>query len=109
MRGADVVYWGDLDSHGFAILNRLRAHGVTARSVLMDTATLDAYADLCVPEPAPSTATLEYLTTAERDTLGLLAERGNVRLEQERIDWDHAVAVLIGAAGRPPGSRPAPG
>ena len=31
-----VTYWGDLDSHGFAILNRLRARGVDATSALMD-------------------------------------------------------------------------
>jgi len=103
VRGAGVVYWGDLDSHGFAILNRLRAHGIAARSVLMDTATLEAYADLCVPEPKPSTATLEYLTTGEHDALRLLAERGNMRLEQERIDWAHAVDVLTRAAIGPAG------
>ena len=25
LSGADVVYWGDIDTHGFAILDRLRA------------------------------------------------------------------------------------
>ena len=78
---AQVIYWGDLDSHGFAILNRLRSHGVTARSLLVDTQTLDAYADLCVMEPVPSTARLVYLTAAELETLQVLAKRGNTRLE----------------------------
>lgn len=98
VRAADVVYWGDLDSHGFAILNRLRAHGIAARSVLMDTVTLDAYADLCVPEPKPSTGRLDHLTLDESATLGVLAERGNIRLEQERIEWEHAEAVLAEVA-----------
>ncbi|GAA3327543.1 Wadjet anti-phage system protein JetD domain-containing protein [Paeniglutamicibacter sulfureus] len=98
-RTAQVIYWGDLDSHGFAILNRLRSHGVTARSVLMDIQTLDAYADLCVMEPVPSTARLVYLTAAELETLQVLAERGNTRLEQERIPWERAVATLSRAAG----------
>lgn len=97
-RTAPVVYWGDLDSHGFAILNRLRSHGVTARSVLMDIETLDAYADLCVVEPVPSTARLGYLTAAELETVRVLADRGNTRLEQERIPWEHALATLSRAS-----------
>src|ERR1035441_3595643 len=36
----DVIYWGDIDTHGFAILNRLRHHVSQARSILMDRATL---------------------------------------------------------------------
>ena len=36
----DVVYWGDIDTHGFAILDRLRRHFPRLRSVLMDRATL---------------------------------------------------------------------
>lgn len=102
VRAAGVVYWGDLDSHGFAILNRLRSHGVAARSVLMDTATLDAYADLCVAEPVSSIARLDYLTAAELATVQVLADRGNVRLEQERIPWAHALEALRVAAGTPP-------
>lgn len=96
--GADVVYWGDLDSHGFAILHRLRSHGVPARSVLMDTETLEAFADLCEPEPRPSTGELNLLTAQELATLRVLAERGHVRLEQERIDWNVAVAALTQSA-----------
>ena len=32
---ADVQYWGDIDTHGFAILDRLRAWLPWTRSVLM--------------------------------------------------------------------------
>ena len=39
----DLVYWGDLDTHGFAILNRLRECFPHARSMLMDRATLLAH------------------------------------------------------------------
>ncbi len=37
---ADVAYWGDLDTHGFAILNQLRAWLPQTRSLLMDRETL---------------------------------------------------------------------
>ena len=36
----DLVYWGDIDTHGFAILDRLRHRLPRARSILMDRATL---------------------------------------------------------------------
>ncbi len=36
LRDADIIYWGDLDTYGFAILNRLRARIPQTRSVLMD-------------------------------------------------------------------------
>lgn len=35
-----LYYWGDLDTHGFAILDRLRAHLPHAQALLMDHATL---------------------------------------------------------------------
>jgi hypothetical protein len=92
-----IVYWGDLDSHGLAILNRLRAHLPHARSVLMDVDTLLAHRDLWVPEPAPSTATLEHLTEAERQALHALHDEGSVRLEQERIPWAYALQALRAA------------
>jgi hypothetical protein len=36
----DLTYWGDVDTHGFAILNRLRSRFPDARSILMDRETL---------------------------------------------------------------------
>lgn len=60
LSGAEIVYWGDIDTHGFAILDRLRAWLPATRSVLMD-----------------------------RDTLLTHRERWGTedRPEQERIDW----------------------
>jgi len=40
-----VYYWGDIDTHGFAILDQLRTHIPHARSLLMDRATLLAFED----------------------------------------------------------------
>lgn len=98
VRHADVVYWGDLDSHGFAILNRLRGQSLRARTVLMDVATLEAFIDLAVPEPRPATGELQHLTSDEHAVVTALAERGNARLEQERIPWEHSLAALRAAA-----------
>lgn len=89
-----ILYWGDLDSHGFAILNRYRTHLPQIESVLMDEATLEYHADLWVPEPKPFRGTLPALTPAEARTLARLRDEGDVRLEQERIPWSHVLAVL---------------
>lgn len=99
VRNASVLYWGDLDSHGFAILHRVRAGGVDARSVLMDADTLGRHRELWVAEPRPFRGTLSSLTPAEQAVFDLLHEEGDVRLEQERIAWDHAWSRLTAEFG----------
>lgn len=99
LRSAHLVYWGDLDSHGFAILSELRS--VTpADSVLMDSMTLDAFRDLWVPEPKPARGVLLRLSAEESETLGRLRTAGDPRLEQERIPWPIATAALEAAGFR---------
>lgn len=90
---ADVVYWGDIDTHGFAILDRLRAWLPQARSALMDRETLVAHRDRWVTEDRPTRAVLTRLTPDEYDLYSELVGDGlgeRVRLEQERIDWPWA-------------------
>lgn len=92
---ASVLYWGDLDADGFAILNRLRANGVDARSVLMDSGTLLGYRELWVPDPnGVRPRELPHLTSSEQQTLDLIAAEGGVRLEQERLPWPQVLATL---------------
>ncbi|MGV8882359.1 MAG: Wadjet anti-phage system protein JetD domain-containing protein [Rhodoglobus sp.] len=89
-----VVYWGDLDSQGFAVLHTLRSHHSDVSSVLMDTATLEAHRDLAVIEPIRATGSYSTLTSEETAALAHLREWGNLRLEQERIPWDYAIAAV---------------
>ena len=87
---ARLTYWGDIDTHGFAILDRLRAHYPKAHSLLMDEATLEAHLDLAVTERTPTRATLPRLTAEEGQVYqGLIAHHwgDRLRLEQERISW----------------------
>lgn len=88
---ADIVYWGDIDTHGFAILDRLRVWLPRARSVLMDCETLLAHRDRWVTEDRPAKSALTRLTADEQDLYSELVGDGfgeRVRLEQERIDWN---------------------
>lgn len=90
LAGADVIYWGDIDTHGFAILDRLRAWLPSARSVLMDRETLLTHRDRWVSEDRPAKSLLTRLTADEYRLYSELVEGGlgdGVRLEQERVDW----------------------
>ena len=90
LTGLDVVYWGDIDTHGFAILNRLRHHLPHARSILMDRATLLGHRDHWGIEPSPTAAALDRLDRAESALYADLLSNAyapSVRLEQERISF----------------------
>lgn len=90
LRRAEVDYWGDIDTHGLAILDRLRAWVPHARSVLMDVETLLQHRDRWGSEDSPTTARLGRLSDDEAALYGdLVGDRWGtrVRLEQERIDW----------------------
>lgn len=94
----DVVYWGDLDTHGFAILDRLRHWLPQTRSVLMDRETLMSHRDRWVLEDRPAVSALTRLTRDEHDLYRDLVEDRlgvKVRLEQERIDWAWVADRLV--------------
>jgi len=85
-------YWGDIDTHGFAILNRLRASFPDAASLLMDRETLMAHSNLWGQEPSIDRfdGELSRLDETEQSLftdlkLNRLAD--GVRLEQERINF----------------------
>ncbi|WP_158884566.1 DUF3322 domain-containing protein [Amycolatopsis anabasis] len=97
----NLVYWGDIDTHGFAILNRLRRAFGHVRSMLMDRTTLLAHEGQWVREPNPAADHLEMLLPDEaalytdlvEDVLGTA-----VRLEQERISYA-AIEQVVRRAG----------
>ncbi len=101
LRTRPCHYWGDLDTHGFAILNRLRHHLPDVRSLLMDQETLLAHQPLWQQEDKPTQTLLDRLDAAEQDVYqGLMSNRwgDRVRLEQERIQWRYAWPRIASAA-----------
>jgi hypothetical protein len=99
LRGKALHYWGDIDTHGFAILDRLRRHWPQTRSFLMDRETLLRHRDVWSEEPAERRCMrqLEALDAEggslyddlRSDRLGV-----GVRLEQERIEFGRVQAAI---------------
>lgn len=99
LRGREVLYWGDIDTHGFAILDRLRATMPHVRSLLMDAATMLAHRHVWGSEESDKrflgdlarlTETELRLFHAVRDDL----YQTHVRLEQERIGYGWMVDAI---------------
>lgn len=100
-----IHYWGDIDTHGFAILDQLRAHFPSVHSFLMDRATLLACETHWGEEEKPTQRDLRRLNAAESALYDELRDnrlRRNLRLEQEKIGfaWVEAALATLLATGR---------
>ncbi|WP_206192539.1 Wadjet anti-phage system protein JetD domain-containing protein [Scrofimicrobium canadense] len=103
LRGAKVLYWGDIDLDGFAILNRTRHYLPRCQSVLMDRQTFVTHQDRWGRDVTPKPATLRHLTAEEQGFYSELRSGrfgAGARLEQERISWPWALDHLAAAGYR---------
>lgn len=92
-----VVYWGDIDTHGFAILNRLRTLFPQTSSLLMDRETLLTHRAQWSFEATPQTADLHGLDPKERalyDDIRFDRLGSGVRLEQERVPFSYMCSTI---------------
>ncbi len=99
LRSKAVRYWGDIDTHGFVMLDRLRGFFPHVTSLLMDRDTFTAHRDLWTHEAAPYREPLARLTEAEQSLYDDLREArlgSGARLEQERIAF-HCVERALAA------------
>jgi hypothetical protein len=93
----EMYYWGDIDTHGFAILNELRARFPQVKSLLMDRATLMQFRSLWGQESSPVKADLSYLSRDEAHLYDDLRDNvlgEAVRFEQERVSYSWVLAAL---------------
>lgn len=92
-----IHYWGDIDTHGFAILNQLRSQFEHVTSFLMDRPTLMAHETLWGEETEQVIHDLPRLSRTERALFDELRDnriRKNLRLEQERIGFGWVQAAV---------------
>jgi hypothetical protein len=103
-------YWGDIDTHGFVILDQLRGYFPNAASFLMDRETLLAHRSHWGEEPDPARHDLARLTPEEAavyDDLRFGRHQPRLRLEQERVSFgwlNERLAALFGVSTNPPTS-----
>jgi hypothetical protein len=105
LTGCAIHYWGDIDTHGFAILDQLRNRFAHVSSFLMDRATLAAHQMHWGEEPDQVLHDLPRLTAEERALFDDLRDnriRKNLRLEQERVGFGWVTDGLARVMGRAP-------
>ena len=100
LSGKALHYWGDIDTHGFAILSRLRGYWPAARSFLMDRDTFARHSELWGEEPQESRClrSLEGLNADEQalyDDLRFDRIGTCLRLEQERIEFERVDRAVL--------------
>jgi hypothetical protein len=79
-----LYYWGDMDPHGYSILNALRADYPAAKSVLMDYPAFKRYSSLLAKCSVPVNSEFERLTEDEKLAAGETC-RIQKGIEQEKI------------------------
>ncbi len=108
LKDCSIHYWGDIDTHGFGILDQLRAYFGHVKSFLMDRATLDAHTAVWGHEDKPLVADLPRLTSDERALYDDLRDnriRVGLRLEQEHIGFHwlaYCLQHLLAGTAAPP-------
>lgn len=109
LKDKDIIYWGDIDTHGFNILNSFRealnysfkdSHydaSLKVRTMLMDMKTLNSNKHYIVQESESVSTFLATLKGKEYLCYEALINHSmgkQVRLEQELIPFDQVLAAL---------------
>ncbi|PMM02558.1 Wadjet anti-phage system protein JetD domain-containing protein [Vibrio breoganii] len=95
-----IRYWGDIDTHGFAILSQLRSYFPHTQSMLMDEATLLACKGGWGTEKASKAHKAERLNCLTASEAQLYHDlkthrwQPNLRLEQEQVPMHRLEAWL---------------
>jgi hypothetical protein len=82
LKSKQFYYWGDIDAHGFQILNQFRTYFPNTIAVMMDEETLSNFTSV-----SGQTATNQNLQQLSESELKLYnhLRQNNLRLEQEKI------------------------
>jgi len=92
LRDKNIYYWGDIDTHGFAMLSQVRGYFPCTESILMNEESVVRFKHLAVSEGKPFLGELENLTVEEQRVFEGLKENSYgeaLRIEQERIEMGH--------------------
>ncbi|MCX6581589.1 MAG: DUF2220 family protein [Candidatus Aminicenantes bacterium] len=94
LKSKTIIYWGDIDVHGFLILSLVRRYFPSAQSIMMDEETFLRHKDLCGSGVGGGEGDGEgensplNLTGAELKLYRRIAAE-NLRLEQEHLPQEY--------------------
>jgi len=88
-----LLYWGDIDVHGFHMVSRLRGAFPHLETIMMDSQTLDDHA-LFLVAAAKTRYEQIVILTAEEHAAYVRVKASQLLLEQEKIPHSYAVARL---------------
>ncbi len=95
MNDKQIVYWGDIDTHGFQILSQLRSYFPNTRSLMMDFETFNELKCFTVTGTETNINQLTNLTAEEYQIFEyLLNLKEKNRLEQEKINHSFALRKI---------------
>jgi hypothetical protein len=99
VRCRTLYYWGDIDTHGFSILAKLRGLHPEVRSILMDRATLESHRPFWGEEPPERRCLVALDRLTEPEALlfeDLRSDRlaPRLRLEQEHVPYDYVLSTI---------------
>lgn len=86
-KNLELLYWGDIDVHGFEILSQFRGYFPHTQSRLMDKQTFDRFFENDLGTVSNITSKLN-LTHSEQELYTIL-KLNNWRLEQEKIPFNY--------------------
>lgn len=88
-----IVYWGDMDTHGFEALSLLRKHYPQTESLMMDVETYERFRQFA-NKAAPYVSNSGLVLSDAEDKLFKMLHTQDRLLEQERITLSYAKPKL---------------
>lgn len=95
-----LLYWGDIDVHGFHILSRLRRAFPNLASVMMDEITLNTFSKFIVTANEATYESVSHLSVEEQHAY-LRVRTKKLLLEQEKIPHSYAAPLLSSLVEKP--------
>lgn len=90
----DILYWGDIDEHGFQMLHQLRSYYPNTQSIMMDYKTFEHFSEFSVAGARNKSEQLSLLNEEEYKLFERLKMMDKNRLEQEKISQGYVEEYL---------------
>lgn len=85
LHGMNILYWGDLDAHGFLILHQVRSYFPQTNAIMMDMETFSRFKIEGLGKGEPIAAQELNNLSEEEIAMFYFLKNNNFRLEQEKI------------------------